>query len=197
MGVSVSPALARLTELQWLRDLRHVPAARLHARRRRAAEARLEGLKPRSILFICHGNICRSPFAAAAFLRACSPEIAESIRVTSAGFIGPRRSTPPAGLEVASRLGLDLSEHRSTTLTVEMLNEADLVVVMSEEQEREILPRIRPSARVIVLGDLDPKPVKRRTILDPWGGSEATFAASYERIDRCVRELARIVSAAY
>jgi protein-tyrosine phosphatase len=197
MGVSVAPALTRLTELKWLRDLRHMPAARLHSRRRRAAEAQLEGLKPRSILFICHGNICRSPFAAAAFMRAVAPEIAKSVQVTSAGFIGPRRSTPPAGLEVASRLGLDLSAHRSTTLTPTMLTEADLVVVMSEEQERELLPRIRPSARVIVLGDLDPKPVSRRTILDPWGGSEATFAASYERIDRCVKELARIISASY
>jgi protein-tyrosine-phosphatase len=100
-------------------------------------------------------------------------------------------------LDVASGLGVDLSAHRSTTLTADMLTEADLVVVMSEEQEREVLPRVRPSARVIVLGDLDPKPVKRRTILDPWGGSQAAFSASYERIERCVRELARIVFAAH
>jgi protein-tyrosine phosphatase len=197
MGVSVSPALSRLTELKWLRDLRHAPAARLHARRRRAAQAKLEGLNPHAILFICHGNICRSPFAAAAFMRACPPEIARSLRVASAGFIGPDRSTPTEGLDVASGLGVDLSAHRSTTLTADMLTEADLVVVMSEEQEREVLPRVRPSARVVLLGDLDPKPVKRRTILDPWGGSQAAFSASYERIERCVRELARIVFAAH
>jgi protein-tyrosine-phosphatase len=197
MGVSVSPAISRLTELKWLRDLRHIPTRGMHARRRRAAEARLEGFQPRSILFVCHGNICRSPFAAAAFMRACPPHIAPTIRVSSAGFIGPDRSTPTAGLDVASRMGVDLSSHRSSTLTIEALAEADLVVVMSEEQEREVLPRIRSSARVIVLGDLDPRPARRRTILDPWGGSEATFAASYERIDRCVKELARIIFAAY
>jgi protein-tyrosine phosphatase len=197
MGVSVSPTLSRLAELKWLRDLRHVPAARLHARRRLAAQTRLQGFRPQSIVFVCHGNICRSPFAAAAFLRACASEIARGLRVSSAGFIGPDRSTPSEGLQVASRLGVDLSAHRSSTLTPDMLAQADLVVVMSDEQEREVLPRVRPSARVIVLGDLDPKPVKRRTILDPWGGSELTFAASYERIDRCVKELARIISAAY
>jgi protein-tyrosine phosphatase len=197
MGVSVPPALSRLAELKWLRDLRHVPASRLHARRRRAAKTRLQGLKPRSVLFICHGNICRSPFAAAAFLRACGPELATSIRVASAGFIGPDRSTPPNGLAVAARFDVDLSAHRSATLTGEMLDDADLVVVMSEEQEREIATRTRPSTPVIVLGDLDPSPVTRRTILDPWGGGEATFAASYERVARCVKELARVLSANY
>jgi len=65
---------------------------------------------------------------------------------------------------------------------------------MSAEQARAIRARVRPgSARVLVLGDLDPVPITRRTIADPWGGSDSAFVASYDRIDRCVRELARII----
>jgi protein-tyrosine-phosphatase len=79
-------------------------------------------------------------------------------------------------------------------MTSASLNAADLVVVMSAEQARGIRTRLRlGSARVLVLGDLDPLSITRRTISDPWGGPDSAFEASYDRIDRCVRELARII----
>jgi len=196
MRQGISSQLSRVAGWTWVRDLRHAPASRLHARRRRAAQVELERLNPRSILFVCHGNICRSPFAAAAFLRACGPEIATDIHVASAGFMGPMRSAPPTALIAAAKFGVDLSPHRSALITSENLGAADLIVVMSEEQARGVRARVAPSTFVLILGDLDPKPVSRRTILDPWGQSDAAFDESYDRIDRCVRELARIISAA-
>jgi protein-tyrosine phosphatase len=181
---------------KWLRELRNVPSSRLHARRRRAAQIRLAGIRPRSILFVCHGNICRSPFAAAAFVRSCPARITNSIKVASAGFIGPDRPAPSKALAAASRRGVDISSHRSALVTLEAVQASDLVVVMSEEQERDIRARVSPSTLVLVLGDLDPLPASRRTILDPWGAPDAAFDASYDRIERCVRELARIVTSA-
>jgi protein-tyrosine phosphatase len=180
-----------------VRDLRHVPTARLHSRRRRAARAQLERIKPRSILFICHGNICRSPFAAAAFARLCPPHIASTITIASAGFIGPNRSSPSKALTAASRFDVDLTNHRSALITSENLHGVDLVVVMSEDQARDLRLRVSASTTVVILGDLDPSPIDRRTILDPWGGPDSAFDASYERIDRCVRELADIVFSSY
>jgi hypothetical protein len=47
----------------------------------------------------------------------------------------------------------------------------------------------------VVLGDLDPLPIRQRTIQDPWGASDAVFEDSYSRIERCVRELARTLGA--
>lgn len=180
----------------WLRELRNVPSSRLHARRRRAAQLRLESVRPRSVLFVCHGNICRSPFAAAAFLRSCPAPIANSIIVASAGFIGPDRPPPSKALAAASRRGVDISAHRSALVTLDAVQTSDLVVVMSEDQEREIQTRVAPSTVVLILGDLDPLPASRRTIVDPWGAPDATFDASYDRIERCVRELARIIASA-
>jgi protein-tyrosine-phosphatase len=197
MQQGISSQLSRVAGWTWVRDLRQAPASRLHARRRRAAQVELERLKPRSILFVCHGNICRSPFAAAAFLRSCAPEIARGINVTSAGFIGPKRSPPSAALTAASRFGVDLSAHRSALITSENLRAADLIVVMSQQQARGIRARVPPSTFVLMLGDLDPRPVNHRTILDPWGQPDGAFDESYDRIDRCVRELARIISAAH
>jgi protein-tyrosine phosphatase len=195
MNQSIPSQLSRVAEWSWVRDLRHAPASRFHARRRRAARVALERVRPRSILFVCHGNICRSPFAAAAFLRSCPSKLAKSIKIASVGFIGPDRSSPAKALAAASKFDVDLSAHRSTLVTPEALRSADLVVVMSDQQAREVA-RLHPSAFVLVLGDLDPQPVNRRTILDPWGQSDAVFDESYERIDRCVRELAGIISGA-
>jgi protein-tyrosine phosphatase len=196
MQQAITSQLSRVAEWTWVRDLRQAPTSRLHARRRRAAQDELKRVKPQSVLFICHGNICRSPFAAAAFLRSCAPEIASGIKVTSAGFVGPERCPPSNALITASRFGVDLSAHRSALISPENLGAADLIVVMSPEQARAIRTRVTPSKFVLMLGDLDPRPANRRTILDPWGQPDAAFDESYDRIDRCVRELARIISAA-
>ncbi|HEY3114087.1 MAG TPA: hypothetical protein VGJ62_10415 [Gemmatimonadaceae bacterium] len=190
-----SPARApRAADSGWLRELHHLPDALLHPRRRRAAHVQLRKLRPRSVLFVCHGNICRSPFAAAAFAR-LNPRVgSRMIRVASAGFIGPGRNAPGKALVAAWRYGIDLSAHCSDVIRPERLRAADLVVVMSADQARAIRARIRNgSARVLVLGDLDPAPITRRTIADPWGGSDFAFEASFDRINRCVGELARII----
>jgi protein-tyrosine-phosphatase len=92
-------------------------------------------------------------------------------------------------------MGFDLSAHRSTLLTAADLQRADLIVVMSGDQESDVRWRGAPGhVPVVVLGDLDPAPIEGRTILDPWNGDEAVFRASYARIDRCARELAAVIA---
>ncbi|HLA15044.1 MAG TPA: hypothetical protein VJZ25_08470 [Gemmatimonadaceae bacterium] len=162
-----------------------------HSRRRRAAQRRLKNANPQSVLFVCQGNICRSPFAAALCERLLPSSF--SGRITSGGFVGPGRPPPEHAVATARDYGLDLSSHLSTAVTSESLRTADLVVVMSGAQARGLSARLRPGAIVLVLGDLDPLPIRKRTILDPWEGPVESFHESYQRIDRCVRELTRIV----
>ena len=165
--------------------------SRLHPLRRRRALEALRDAHPRKVLFVCTGNICRSPFAAALFAKRLPDNIAGTIVTTSAGFVGPGRSSPLTALETARDYGIDMSDHRSAALTSENLRSADLIVVMSREQEGGVSERAPAGARVIVLGDLDPLPIKRRTILDPWEGPRAAFDESYARIDRCIAELVK------
>jgi protein-tyrosine phosphatase len=174
-------------------EVRAIVDSVLHPARRRAARRRLRNSKPRSLLFICHGNICRSPFAAAAFANALPPALAGAVTSASAGFVGPGRSPPPDALAIARGYGVDISNHRSVIITAESLGAADLVVVMSRAQAKGIASRVAPGTTVLVLGDLDPLPIKGRTIRDPWEGSTDAFAESYERITRCVRELVQLV----
>jgi protein-tyrosine-phosphatase len=173
-----------------LRELFHAPERLLHPWRRRAAAGRVRrrGI-PRTVLFVCHGNICRSPYAAAAARRRLPP----ATTVLSAGFFGPDRPSPPEAVQVASEHGLDLGSHRARLLEFDHLREVDLVLVMDVRQRRRLLAaRPELAERVILLGDLDPEPVTRRAIPDPVEKPAAAFRACYTRIDRCVGALAAL-----
>lgn len=168
--------------------------SRLHSRRGQAAWRLLAEVHPRTVLFICQGNICRSPFAAALFAQLLPAPFAATIATLSAGFVGPDRPSPPLAVATAQTFDIDLTAHRSVMVTSENLRGSDLVVVMSRAQQRGISSRVGPSVPVLVLGDLDPLPIEERTIVDPWSGELAVFEESYQRIDRCVRELVHIIS---
>ncbi len=173
------------------RALRHTPDRLLHPHRRRQALARFRerGL-PRTILFVCLGNVCRSPYAAVSYAAMLPEDAPERAGIDSAGFIGPGRPSPTEAIHCAERRGLDLTLHRSKLLTIENVGAAELVVVMDRKQKNDILRLYgRPPESVLVLGDLDPEPIDTRVIRDPWGHPAEVFDASYARIDRCLRAL--------
>src|SRR2546426_12655793 len=96
--------LARL-----VRHLRRTPDRILHPlRRRRALEALLRRPRPATLLIICHGNICRSPFAAALLGRALP-----GLRVESAGVPGLARASPARARAAGARRGVRSEEHTS------------------------------------------------------------------------------------
>lgn len=182
-----APSTSRKGLRHRLRVLRHAPDRWLHPLRRRAALSRLAGRAPEAVLFVCHGNIYRSPFAAYAFAQSVA-----SARVESAGFVGPDRPSPDDAVARAARAGVDLTPHRSRLLTDESVRGADLIVVVNVAQRREVCARWGVDrSKVLVLGDLDPEPIVTREIEDPWRGEPEVLDRSYARVERCVRELAR------
>jgi protein-tyrosine phosphatase len=145
----------------------------------------------RRIVVVCLGNINRSAYAAALLRARLSTAGDTQVTVVSAGFIGPDRPSPPEAVALAARRGLDLTSHRSQLVTASLLQDADLVLVMSRAQGRAALNDhgYRDPARVIVLGDLDPMPVERREIRDPYDQERSVYEASFDRIERCVEAL--------
>ncbi|MGH7664475.1 MAG: low molecular weight protein-tyrosine-phosphatase [Gemmatimonadaceae bacterium] len=141
----------------------------------------------RSVLFVCHGNICRSPYAEAVLRRLLRERRADAVHVDSMGLINPGRPSPGEAISGAARRGVDISHHRSRVLTGEAVHAATLVIVMDDMQRRLLLQRFgKHRDELLVLGDLDPFPIESRAIKDPYDGAEAVFDASYGRIDRCV-----------
>ena len=181
-----------MTDVALASRLRGVPTRVLHGLHRRRALAALRR-HPRvaSLLVVCHGDLCRSSFAAT-LLRASFAE--RSVRVDSAGLSGTGRQSPPEAVAAAARFGVDLSAHRSQPLTAHGARATDLIIVMDSVQRREVCDRFGPSERdVLLLGDLDPEPGEPRTIRDPVNQPLAVFEETYARIARCARELGRAI----
>lgn len=145
---------------------------------------------------LCNGNIYRSPFAAAVLRRALGGE-SGGIVVDSAGFQGPGRESPKEAVEAAARRGVDLSGHRSQLVTPDIARSAELIIVMETGQRRMVCERFGRSARdVVLLGDLDPGPVRSRDIEDPWARRATVCASAFGRIERCIGTLVRALGLA-
>jgi protein-tyrosine phosphatase len=175
-----------------VRRVRRSPDRLLHRLRRRKAFESLRGRpRPKTVLVVCQGNICRSPLAAALLSRELAPF---GIAVQSVGFLGFNRPPPAEAIAAAERYGVSLAEHRSRLVTAELARAADLIVAMDVTQRRLVCERFgRLPTDVIVLGDLDPTSVETRAIRDPIDQSRAVFDEVYARIARCVRGLARVL----
>ena len=160
-----------------------------HRRRQRAAiQVVLQPATPDRILFLCRGNVCRSPYAVERLHSLAQGK--KALEIASAGFISPDRPSPPPAVSAARARGLDLSAHRSVMVDRTRLDAAHLIVAMEAEQGHAASARqTGRGRRVILLGDLDPERMHPRDIEDPMGQSDAVFDRCYDRIDRCVTKL--------
>jgi protein-tyrosine-phosphatase len=104
------------------------------------------------VLFVCTGNICRSPMAAGLFRFHLERAGCDGIEIASAGTWADagNPATDPAQAVVAPR-GVDLSAHRSRPLTAEELAGADLVVAMTSVHLREVAQMAPEAAGKVLL----------------------------------------------
>lgn len=165
--------------------------ARLHPNRLERARRRVSELRPRSVLFVCLGNVCRSPYAERAFNSRVGPHV----RATSGGFIGPDRPPPEPALEAAAARGIEHRDHRSRLLTSDILEGADAIFIFDRHNMKSVRSKVTTDPhRVLWLGDLDPIWAGKRAIIDPWGKPASAFEQTFERIDRCLSTIVPAVS---
>jgi len=143
---------------------------------------------PRSLLFVCHGNVMRSPVAAELFvmrLGAASPQFA----VASAGtWTTNGRPADPRAVLAAADLGISLTSHRSRLLTPLMIERSDLVCAMDYRNEAEVVARFpRASRKTILLGGVD-RPVSP-SIDDPFSLGADDVARIYVRLSASIDAL--------
>lgn len=184
-----APGFAELRELgRFIAEGVRVVGGRLLLRSplRRLLEerARKKLLRARNILFVCKGNIIRSPFAEA-WLRASGTPVS----VRSSGYYPvANRPSPPEAVRAAAELKVDLGAHRSRLLVPEDVARADVVAVFDRENARVVLERFPWARRKLVrLGLLAGR--ADGEIADPFGGSPEDYRESYRLIRRSLEVL--------
>lgn len=142
-----------------------------------------------SVLFICLGNICRSPLAQGIcehHLRAMRG--ADNVSVDSAGTGAWHVGEPPdpGSVRVAARHGIDISHQRARQLVLADAERFDLLVAMDASN---LANTRRTTGRddVVLLRDFDP--LGRGDVPDPWGGGGDGFAEVYHILDRSMPAL--------
>lgn len=180
-----------------LRMSRRAFERRLHPIRRARIGRALANLPANpTILVICLGNICRSPYAELRLRDELQKRGRGDVRIASAGLMLPGRPSPPEARRASASRGLDLTDHRSRAAQSEIVNHADAVLVMSRRQQLDLAREFGRTTGVLILGDADPGPIATRTIKDPIEQPQAVYETVYDRIDQCCREVVRMVSPA-
>jgi protein-tyrosine-phosphatase len=145
-----------------------------------------------SFLFICYGNIMRSPMAEKMLKRALEKRGLESVRVTSAGIhASPGSEAHPRAAVAARELGLPLDDHRSQLLTPQMVEESDAIFAMDFQNKAELLARF-PEAKdkIFMLGAYADAPVRYCEIPDPFFGDQDETRRCYRVLQTCIDHLA-------
>jgi protein-tyrosine phosphatase len=207
-----APAPARRPDPPLVRTigavLRHPVVRRLKApfiagrwwwRGRTIANPRLPAA-PREVLFLCQGNICRSPFAAELARGRVAGRGLPAIRCVSAGLRASQAPESPAdAVAAAARYEIVLGGHRAVDVTAAQMASADVIVVMEVRHVDEIRRRFPEAVgRVHLLPLYEPAgrygPLERVNLLDPFDQGPDAFAHCYRRIDAAIDGLVSAIA---
>lgn len=146
------------------------------------------------VLFVCLGNIIRSPLAARLFERATKEAgLSAKYEVDSAGTADYHVGQEPDErmVRTAARRGFDYT-NRGRQVTRKDLDNFDLIVAMDLENKADLETLVRrpeQGAKLHLLREFDPIAKGAVAVPDPWYGGPTGFEDVYDIIERSVSGL--------
>ncbi|XP_051816789.1 low molecular weight phosphotyrosine protein phosphatase isoform X1 [Acanthochromis polyacanthus] len=146
---------------------------------------------PKSVLFVCLGNICRSPIAEAVFRKmAMDAGVADKWRIDSAATSTYEIGSSPdhRGQACMKKHGVPMS-HVARQVTKADFTSFEYILCMDENNLSELNRKANLvknyTAKIELLGSYDPQ--KQRIIQDPYYGSAEDFEKVYDQCVRCCK----------
>lgn len=150
-----------------------------------------------SLLFVCLGNICRSPLAEAAF-RAEADRLGIEVDVDSAGTGDWHCGRPPdsRAIAVAARNGIDIAHLRARQVTIADFHRFDHIVALDPSNLAELRALVPNDAKAQLSLLLDHVEGRRgRPVADPYYGDSSHFDAAWSDVSEGAAALARKIAA--
>ncbi|XP_045727836.1 low molecular weight phosphotyrosine protein phosphatase-like [Mirounga angustirostris] len=146
---------------------------------------------PKSVLFVCLGNICWSPIAETVFRKLVNDQKLSDHWVIDSGAISDwnvGRSPDPRTLSFLRNHGINTA-HKARQVTKEDFATFDYILYMDESNLRDLNRKSNQikncKAKIELLGSYDPQ--NHLIIEDPYYGNESNFETVYQQCVRCCR----------
>jgi len=152
--------------------------------------------KVRSVLFVCFGNIIRSPMCEALLIRELAPVTEIRISVSSAGLNAlSGRPAHPWAIAAAWDFGISLEGHRTRLLNKQMVDEADAIFAMDYQNQVQLLTRW-PGAKekLYMLSAYAGGHYRSVEIPDPYYMGQDGTIVCYRGLKTCIDGLAHSLS---
>jgi protein-tyrosine phosphatase len=146
------------------------------------------------VLFVCDGNICRSPYAAEYFRDRAVQSGLSHVVVASGGLLGIEGApAAPFSIEIARETGLDLTRHRSRGITLSDVKTSDLILAMTLTHLETLERRFPPThGKQLLLRAFEVGPSARGgapELPDPVAGPIEEYREAFGVIRTCVDHL--------
>lgn len=141
----------------------------------------------RLILFVCTGNTCRSPMAAAIFNKLNNKSDWHAVSGGISAFDGDKPSEF-AVKALKTDFDLDISGHRSRSITREYLQKSELILTMTQTQKSFLCQQWPDLAdRVLTVGEMADEPSVQ--VPDPFGQGLVIYRAAAEELARLIEKI--------
>jgi protein-tyrosine phosphatase len=143
------------------------------------------------ILFVCWGNICRSPMAEVIATQKAAHDGVSAVKFASAGVSAEESGNPidSRAVAVLQQAGYRVGAHSARQVSAQEVLDADLVIGMETLHLSRLRQLVPGADHLYLLTDFNPNAVPGSEIEDPWYGDADDFVVTLHQIEAAMPEL--------